>query len=558
MTEGARRREREKASKAASGTAGGIFDEIDARVREAQKRRAGDVGAQDVRDIERRYSIIETLLHVSASISSAPDLDEVLTKIVDAVVEITGGNRGLLMLRDDATGDLVPTLARSKDGRNVNPEGFEVSLSVVRKVADTGTPLYVSDIGEERDLKDQRSVVDLNIMTVICMPLRFDDQLIGVIYSDSDTISERFTASDLSILNAFGAQAAVAIENARRRGELETIQRSLETQNLTLREELAGRYVFSGMIGRSGAMQRIFDVIRKITSLSTTVLIQGETGTGKELIAKAIHYNGARKNRPIVSINCGALPREILESELFGYRKGAFTGADQDRAGLFEAADGGTLFLDEVGEMPVDLQVKLLRALQDGEVRRLGEDFSRSVDVRLISATNRDLAEEVEAGNFRRDLFYRLNVVPIQIPPLRDRQEDILPLAEFFLGKFSTEMEKKKPVLSRTAKELLLQHEWLGNVRELENAIERALALAGGRDVLEAAQFEHLARRAPTGQVGEGADSLRSMLVVWEREVIRRMLIAHSWNVSKAAAALKISRQQLHGKIKRYNLTPII
>jgi Nif-specific regulatory protein len=429
---------------------------------------------------------------------------------------------------------------------------------VVRRVAESGEPLFISNVGEEDDLKDQRSIVDLNIMTVICIPLRFEDTLVGVIYSDSDAISERFAPSDLAIMNAFGAQAAVAINNAKRHGELETATRSLEKQNVSLREELAGKYEFSGMVGRSHAMQQIFDLIRKVAPLSTTVLIQGETGTGKELIAKAIHYNGTRRKKPIVSINCGALPREILESELFGYRKGAFTGADQDRAGLFEAASGGTIFLDEIGEMPMDLQVKLLRVLQDGEVRRVGEDSSRSVDVRVISATNRDLASEVEAGNFRRDLFYRLNVVPIHVSPLRERQEDILPLAEFFLAKFSEEMKKPRPGLARAAKELLLRHQWLGNVRELENAIERALALAEGNDILDAAQFEHLGKRLAFGHDAEAEGPLRSMLFSWEREIIQRTLIANSWNISKAAVALKISRQQLHAKIKKYKLAPII
>jgi Nif-specific regulatory protein len=538
--------------------ASNIFDDIDARIREIQSERTGEGTASKVHEMERRYSIIETLLNVSASINSVLNFDEVLNKIVDAVVRITAGNRGLLMLKDEKTGVLHPVLARSKEGQNMPHEGFDVSLSVVRKVAESGQPLFITDMGEEKDLKDQRSIVDLNIMTVICIPLRFEDKLVGVIYSDSDTVSERFTPSDLAIMNAFGAQAAVAIDNAKRHGELETVTRSLEKQNVSLREELAGRYEFSGMVGRSRAMQQIFDVIRKVAPLSTTVLIQGETGTGKELIAKAIHYNGARKKKPIVSINCGALPREILESELFGYRKGAFTGADQDRAGLFEAANGGTIFLDEIGDMPVDLQVKLLRVLQDGDVRRVGEDSSRSVDVRVISATNRDLASEVEAGNFRRDLFYRLNVVPIHISPLRERQEDILPLAELFLGKFSEEMKKPKPAVSRAAKELLLQHQWLGNVRELENAIERALALAEGNDVLDVAQFEHLVKRPVVGQVVEGEGTLKSMLFVWEREIIQKTLIAHSWNITRTAGALKISRQQLHAKVKKHKLTPAI
>jgi Nif-specific regulatory protein len=462
------------------------------------------------------------------------------------------------MLRDEKTGGLVAALGRTKDGRDTPREAFDVSSSVIRRVAESGEPVFITNMRDEADLKDQKSIVDLRIVTVICIPLRFAGKLVGVIYSDSDSVSESFSESDLSILDSFGAQAAVAIENARRHGELETVKRALETQNVVLREELSGRYEYSGMVGRSPSMQRIFDVIRKIAPLSTTVLIQGETGTGKELIAKAIHYNGSRKSRPIVSINCGALPRDILESELFGYRKGAFTGAEQDRAGLFEAADGGTIFLDEIGDMSMDLQVKLLRVLQESEVRRLGDEFSRSVDVRVISATNRDLAREVEAGNFRRDLFYRLNVVPVFVPPLRERQEDILPLVEFFLAKFSSEMKKTKPALTRDAKELLLQHEWRGNVRELENAIERALALAEGRSELGAAQFDQLARAPLFGGFTEGEDSLKSKLLVWEKEIIQKMLITHSWNISQTAAALKISRQQLHSKIRRHKIGPVI
>jgi Nif-specific regulatory protein len=534
-----------------------VFDEIDESIRAAGGgARRGE--PPRTRDVERRLKIMETLLDVSASINSMLNLDSVLREIVDAVVQITGGKRGLLMLKDEKTGALVAVLGRSKDGRDTPRESFDMSLSVVRKVADSGEPLFITNVGEEEDLRDQRSIVDLRIMTVICIPLQFGGKLVGVIYSDSDTVSERFSKSDLSILNAFGAQAAVAIENAKRHGELETIKEALESQNVVLREELSARYEFSGMVGRSPAMQRIFEVIRKVAPLSTTVLIQGETGTGKELIAKAIHYNGVRRARPIVSINCGALPRDILESELFGYRKGAFTGAEQDRAGLFEAANGGTIFLDEIGDMSVDLQVKLLRVLQEGEVRRLGEEFSRSVDVRVVSATNRDLASEVEKGNFRRDLFYRLNVVPIDVPPLRERQEDILPLVEFFLGKFSEEMKKPKPALSREAKELLLQHDWKGNVRELENAIERALALAEGRSELTPAQFDQLAKTPRFGEYAEGEDSLKSKLQDWEREIIQKMLIIHSWNISQTAAALKISRQQLHSKIRRLKISPII
>jgi Nif-specific regulatory protein len=530
-----------------------FFTELDAQLREAQQ--GEDLVA--IEDLKRRYSIIQTLLTVSTSINSTLNLEQLLEKIVDAVVNITGCKRGYLMLAEQK-GDLSVALARSKGAKAIGEKDFDLSLSVIRNAATTGEPQLVSDAQEEEDLKDKRSIVDFHIRTVISIPLKFEGRLVGVIYGDSDTISESFTRSDLWLLNAFGAQAAVAIENARSRGELEKIKSSLEKQNVSLRQQLAERYEFSGIIGRSPAMQQVFEVITKVAPLSTTVLIQGETGTGKELIAKAIHYNSDRKSRPIVSINCGALPKHILESELFGYRKGAFTGADEDRVGLFEAADRGTLFLDEIGEMSVELQVKLLRVLQDGEVRRVGDDRPIKVNVRVIAATNRDLAKEVEQGNFRNDLFYRLNVVPIFLPPLRDREEDVLPLADFFLDRYSKRMKKDKPYLSRPAKEMLLTHSWVGNVRELENAIERALALGEGKNTIDVDQFEHLVDAKSLSRLPDGDAALKSMALVWEKQFIRKMLVKNSWNVSKTATVLKISRQQLHNKIKKHSLSPEI
>jgi Nif-specific regulatory protein len=527
-----------------------VFDELDAEI--------GTPEASDdsnVEDLKRSLSMMEALLNVSASINSTVHLEQLLQKIVDSVVDITACNRGYLML-GEADGKLSVALARTGDGKPASIKHFDVSLSVIRRAAATGEPQYVTNAQEEDELREQRSIVDFDIHTVFCIPLKYEDKLVGVIYADSDAITEKVGRSDLSILNAFGAQAAVAIENARHRGELEQIKKSLEMQNVDLRTQLAERYHFSGIIGRGARMQEVFGVITKVAPLTTTVLIQGETGTGKELIARAIHYNSGRKGKSMVSINCGALPKHILESELFGYRKGAFTGAEQDRAGLFEAADGGTLFLDEIGEMPVELQVKLLRALQEGEVRRLGDERPIKVDVRIIAATNRDLEQEVESGNFRNDLYYRLNVVPITLPPLRDRHEDVLPLAEHFVERFSKKMGKRKPMLTRRAKELLLNHSWVGNVRELENAIERALALGEASDTIDIEQFEHLIDRKSAVGEEPGHAPLKSMIMQWEKEYIRKMLIRNSWNVSRTATTLKISRQQLHNKIKKHSLHP--
>ncbi len=531
-----------------------IFGELDSRLSDMVG--AGGDGV-DTQDLKRRYAIIETLLSVSTSINSTLNMEQLLERIVDAVVNITGCKNGYLMLAEKK-GGLSVALARSSGGKAMAHKGFDVSLSVIEKAASTGEPQLVSDAQEEEDLKDKRSIIDLRIRTVISIPLMFEGKLVGVIYADSDAISETFSRSDLPILNAFGAQAAVAIENARSRGELEKIKTSLEKQNVSLRQQLSEKYEFPGIIGRSPAMQAVFAVVTKVAPLSTTILMQGETGTGKDVIAKAIHYNSNRKGRAMVSVNCGALPKAILESELFGYKKASFTGAEEDRGGLFEAADKSTLFLDEIGDMPTDLQVKLLRALQDGEVRRVGDNRPIRVDVRVIAATNRELQKAVEEGRFRHDLYYRLNVVPIFLPPLRERQEDILPLADFFLDKFSKEMDRHKPVLTRSAKEMLLTHGWTGNVRELENAIERALALSEGKDTIDVDQFEHLIDRKSLSAAPDKEAPFKAMQQMWEKQFLRKMLVRNSWNVSRTAVVLKISRQQLHNKIKKHSLGPEI
>lgn len=529
-----------------------IFDQADAALEASRQPRSKKQSAS-AGDWEHRRTILENLLKVSALINSTTRLEELLEKIIDSVVEVTGCSRGYLMLAEGGK-ELSVAMARTAGHERLAAKHFDVSLSVIRRAASTGQPQYVTNAQEEDELREQRSIVDFDIRTVFCIPLKFEKKLVGVIYADSDSITEKVSADDLSLLDAFGAHAAVAIENARQRGELEQIRKSLERQNVDLKHQLAGRHEYAGIIGRGELMQKVFGVISKVAPLSTTVLVQGETGTGKELIARAIHYNSDRKGKAMVSINCGALPKHILESELFGYRKGAFTGADEDRAGLFEAANGSTLFLDEIGEMPLELQVKLLRALQEGEIRRLGTDKPIQVDVRIIAATNRDLAEEAEKGNFRNDLFYRLNVVPITLPPLRDRQEDILALADHFVAKFSKKMNKQRPLLTRRAKELLLNHSWIGNVRELENAIERALALGEGSDSIDVEQFEHLIGRKSEVELNGGHTPLKMMLAVWEKEYIRKMLIRNSWNVSRTATTLKISRQQLHNKIRKHDL----
>jgi two-component system response regulator AtoC len=332
----------------------------------------------------------------------------------------------------------------------------------------------------------------------------------------------------------------------------------LKAENRMLKEELKREYSFSEIISRNQRMQEIFSLIRKVSEFKTTVLILGESGTGKELIAKALHMHSKRKNAPFVAVNCGAIPHALLESELFGHVKGAFTDASTDKAGLFEQANGGTLFLDEIGEMPLLLQVKLLRVLQDEEIRPVGSSSVKKINVRVVSATAKDLEQEVADGRFREDLYFRLNVLGINLPPLRERSEDIPLLAEHFLVKYGERFGKGGVHLSQNALRTLVGYHWPGNVRELENCIERGLLLCEG-DLLDVDSFpESIAGRsdptAASSAILPDLLSIKKAEEILERELIKRALEKTSGNRTHAARLLEISHRSLLYKLKEYEM----
>lgn len=330
----------------------------------------------------------------------------------------------------------------------------------------------------------------------------------------------------------------------------------LETENTMLKEQMEGKYDFSGIVGKSEKIKEVFDKVRTVAQTDSTVLLLGESGTGKELIANAIHYNSGRKDGPFVKINCAALPETLLEAELFGYEKGAFTGAVKQKKGRFELADRGTIFLDEIGELPPSVQVKLLRVLQEKELDRLGGTGTISVDVRIVCATQRDLKKEVAEGAFREDLFYRLNVVPLVLPPLRDRKEDILLLADHFLDYYSSQYSKPKRHFSTGAKEFLLKHPFPGNVRELENAVERAVVLSKGDEVEpwdlseEAEEEMNDCFKVMRKIKGTGGAQLQTAMKEFEKQYIIKVLEEAKGNKSLAAKLLGVSRKTLWEKCK--------
>jgi two-component system response regulator AtoC len=330
----------------------------------------------------------------------------------------------------------------------------------------------------------------------------------------------------------------------------------LKEENCHLREVVKGQFSYSGILSRNSKMREIFTQIKKVANMKTTILVLGESGTGKELVATALHKNGRRSEKPFVAVNCGAIPENLLESELFGHVRGAFTDATSDKTGLFEQADGGTLFLDEIGEMPLSLQVKLLRVLQEGEIRRVGGSSAKKVDVRVISATSRDLSADVGAGRFREDLFFRLNVFSLQLPPLRERVEDIPLLVEHFLKFYGGGAETQMRI-EPDAMRCLMAHRWPGNIRELENAVERACILCEGRHINSAClpqsiQLPDIINQSETFDtenlsIKKAEDSI-------ERDLIRKALLKTSGNRTQAARILEISHRSLLYKLKEYGI----
>lgn len=495
-----------------------------------------------------REAQLEALYEVSGVMSSILDMTVLSNRMVDLAVSLLKAERGLLLLMDDK-GELAIAAGREMDSATIK-DAATLSRSVVSEVADKGLPVISDDASADPRFRKRESVILNNIHSLLCVPLKLKEKIIGTFYVDSRVATKLFSPQDLSFLNAVANLLAVAIENA-------TLHEELRQETNYLRREVSERYRLGSLVGKSEAMQTIFSQIETVSKSNASVLIEGETGTGKELVARAIHYNGARKAQRFIPVECGALPETLAESELFGHKKGAFTDAREDRPGLFEEADTGTIFLDQIDNLSLKLQAKLLRVLQNGEVRRVGESKTRRVDVRVICATNKNLKEEVKGGRFRDDLYFRLNTFHLHIPPLRDRRDDIPLLASHFLDQFSSKEGKnlKDPVSE--ALKCLLAYSWPGNVRELEHEIERAVILAKeGRaittdllsdEVLEASNLSKFIRAKARGP-------LKRVMADIERQLVLESLKECSWNQTKAARALGISRPSLIEKMRRYRI----
>ncbi|HEX2570292.1 MAG TPA: sigma 54-interacting transcriptional regulator [Polyangia bacterium] len=418
------------------------------------------------------------LLEFSEQLLVNYDIAGILNTLMDTVIAITNADKGFLILLEG--GELRVKVARNLKRENLADALSHLSDSIIDKVVRTRKPLIVSDAMRDAEFQNAMSVMNLRLSSVMCVPLLERGNLLGVIYVGNDSVADLFDPTTLEVLTIFAAQASLLLRNA-------LLVNELQLDNKLLVERLE-HMRFGAIIGTCPAMQEVFKKVSKIANTDIAVLITGETGTGKELIALEVHQRSARNRGPFVTINCGAIPENLLESELFGHVKGAFTGAVANKPGKFQAADGGTLFLDEIGEMPLQLQVKLLRALQDKTVVRVGDTRPETVDIRILAATNRDLETEIAAGRFREDLYWRLNVVNIHLPPLRERGEDVMMIAKYFMNRFITEFGSKVKGFSPNAVIAIRKYPWPGNIRQLENHLKKAVvmtekALVGPEDL---------------------------------------------------------------------------
>jgi transcriptional regulator with GAF, ATPase, and Fis domain len=427
-------------------------------------------GADDPADtgVATELASYKKLYEFSGKLMASYELPTLLDQLLDVMIQVSNADKGFLVLME--SGEPVVKVARNLRRETIFDAVRQLSDSILAHVIKTRRPLIISDALRDEEFKNSLSVVNLKLTSVMCVPLIEQGNMLGLIYVGNDNVAQLFTESQLEVMSVFAAQASLLVRNALLVNDLRLDNRSLQSRIEQIR--------FGEILGSSPRMQEVFRKVQKVAATDISVLITGETGTGKELIARELHGRSPRAKHPFITINCGAIPENLLESELFGHVRGAFTGAVGNKVGRFQSADHGTLFLDEIGEMPLSLQVKILRALQEKVVVRVGDTTSETIDIRILAATNRDLDAEIKAGRFREDLYYRLNVVHLHLPPLRDRGDDIAVLARYMVGRYAPEYGSAVRGLTPNAIAAIKRHRWPGNIRELENRIKKAVVLA--------------------------------------------------------------------------------
>jgi Nif-specific regulatory protein len=500
----------------------------------------------------RKIEELSLLFEVSQILDRSIDMKQVVSPVLKAVADQMAMERGTITLLNRNTGEISIEAALGLSNSQREKGRYQLGEGITGKVVQSGKPMVIPDIAEDPQFLNRtgaRKAIERRKISFICVPIKIGNETIGAFSCDRPSTDRMGLDEDVRLLSILGSMIAQAVKL---RQQVQEEKQRLVEENTRLQAKLQDRFKPSNIIGNSRAMQGVFDLIAQVSKSEATVLIRGESGTGKELVAHALHYNSHRAEKPFIKVNCAALPETVIESELFGHEKGAFTGAISTRHGRFELANSGTIFLDEIGDLSATTQVKLLRVLQEKEFERVGGNDTIRSNVRVIAATNRVLEDLLETSEFREDLYYRLNVFPIHIPPLRDRKSDITLLADFFTEKYSGKNLKSIKRITTSAIELLTIYHWPGNVRELENCIERAVLLSSD----EVIHGHHL---PPTLQSAESTgtelhSTLAEALDNLERELVLDVLKSTKGNMAKAARQLGITERIMGLRVQKHGL----
>lgn len=499
---------------------------------------------------------ITALYEISKLLGSSLNLKSNLRGVMKVLSEYLDMKRGTVALRSNNEVSIIAAHGMSEE--EIKRGRYRIGEGIIGRVAKLGSPIVIPNIGDEPLFLNKtgaRKTIRKENIAFLCVPIKFKDEILGVLSVDRLFGSKGISfEEDLRLLKII---ASLIAQSVKLHMEVEKEREAFLEEKENLERQLKGKYRVENIIGQSDRMQEVFEAIHMVASSKANVLLRGESGTGKEIVAKAIHYMSQRARGPFIKFNCASIPEGLLESELFGHEKGAFTGAMSMRKGRFELADGGTVFLDEIGDLPLTLQPKILRVLQEKEFERVGGEKTIKVDVRLIAATSRNLEELVSNGKFREDLYYRLNVVPISLPPLRERSEDIRVLTEYFLQKYNKENQKSMKI-SPHVMNLFMEYDWPGNVRELENTVERVVVMARGKVVtIDDLPFNIKDQSFKTKYAVHAKDALPSTIEDIEKAKILDALKKTGWVQAKAARVLGITARQIGYKIKKYDLQQV-
>jgi Nif-specific regulatory protein len=498
---------------------------------------------------------LTALYEISKILGSSLNLRVNLRGVLRVLSEYLDMKRGTVALRNDREVSIISAFGMTEE--EIRRGRYRLGEGIIGKVAKHGSPIVIPNIGDEPFFLDKtgaRRTIPKDNIAFLCVPIKFKQEILGVL-----SVDRLFNASGISFeedLRLLKIIASLIAQSVKLCADVEREREAFIEEKENLRHQLRGRYRVENIIGHSDRMQEVFESIHRVAPSRANVLLLGESGTGKELVAKAIHYMSARLKGPFIKFNCASIPEGLLESELFGHERGSFTGATTMRKGRFELANGGTIFLDEIGDLPIALQPKILRVLQEKEFERVGGERTIKVDVRLVAATSRNLEELVSKGEFREDLYYRLNVVPIYLPPLRERREDIPLLAEHFLGKLNEENAKTVSIAPEVLK-VFVNYEWPGNVRELENTIERLVVMSADNTIKLPDLPLNIRDQSIKAQYGmHMKDALPSTIEDIERSKILDALEKTGWIQAKAAKVIGLTPRQIGYKIRKYNLQP--